>query len=712
LKVAHRRQDETRNVLFIGPDRADFDAIKNCLAGHRERPIRAHWEVKLGPALASLEKKTFEAILLALPKSDGLHALRALQAAAPRAPIVILASAEDEPARAALRWGARDFLIRGHLEARPLSRTLETLIDRKSVEEALFAEKERAQITLNSIGDAVLCTDTFGCVTYLNPVAEQMTGWSRSEAENQPASDVFRIIDGVTREPVRDPFQLAIRHDKAMALMANSVLVRRDGFESGIEDSVAPIHDRNGKVTGAVVVFRDVSEARALALKMSHLAQHDFLTELPNRVLFDDRLTQAIAMARRHQRQLAVLYLDCDNFKQINDSLGHGTGDLLLQSIAKRLVAATRNSDTVSRHGGDEFVILLSEVETAEDARFCARKIIKALAMPHRIGQHDLHVTASIGTAVYPTDGRNSESLIRCADVALYEAKQGGGNTHRPYRRRMKAHNAQRQSAEGGLLRALEKEQFRLHYQPWVNLATGTVKGAEALIRWNHPDRGVVAPAEFVPMAEESGLIVPIGRWVLREACRQARAWRAAGLGAVRIAVNVSAVEFRSASFLENVTDLLAEYALEAGALELELTETVLMQDTETASGSLRALTDIGIRLTLDDFGTGYSSLSYLKRFPISTLKIDRSFVKEVSSDADSKTLVATIIAMGKSLGKTVIAEGIETEDQLDVLRDLSCDEGQGYHFSRPLPANDFATYLTAWQGAVPPLLANGGDAR
>ena len=702
MSLTSGRQDGIRNVLFIGPDRTDFDAIKHCLSREKLPAMRVDWQRDLASALTSLEKGRFAAILLDLflPDSRGLATLEAVQAAAPQAPIMVIASPADEPtARSAVKSGARDYLIKGRLEVRHFAHTLENLIDRKSTEDALFAEKERAEVTLNSIGDAVLCTDISGRVTFLNVIAEKMTGWSREDAAGHPATDVFHIIDGATRQPAPDPLQLAIRHDKPVALTTNCILIRRDGFEWAIEDSVAPIHDRSGQVTGAVVVFHDVSEARAMSLKMSHLAQHDFLTDLPNRALFNDRLTQAIAMARRHQRQLGVLFLDCDNFKEINDSLGHTIGDLLLQSVAKRLVSAVRNSDTVSRQGGDEFVILLSELESDEDAGLCARKIIRSLAMPHRIGQHDLHLTASIGVAIYPTDGRNGETLIKCADMALYEAKESGHNTYRSFRRHMKARAIERQSVEGSLLQALERDEFRLHYQPRVKLATGAIAGVEALVRWNHPERGLVPPAEFVPVAEDCGLIVPIGRWVLREACRQAVQWRNAGLGHGTIAVNVSAVEFRSAAFLEGVTGLLAEGLLDARVLELELTESVLMQDTEITSGSLQALTELGVRLTLDDFGTGYSSLSYLKRFPISTLKIDRSFVRELSSNAGDKTLVAAIISMGRSLGQTVIAEGIETEDQLEVLRGLGCDEGQGFHFCRPLPADDFTTYLKATRG-------------
>ena len=700
------RPQASRRVLFVGPERADCDALGRALSTDGLPSMTVEWQREIAGAFELLAGTAFDAILLdlSLVEGDGRQTLEAIKGASPRSVVIVIASPENEAAaRLAVKAGARDYLIRGRLDVRPLSRTLEGMIDRKLINDALFAENERAEVTLNSIGDAVLCTDVSGRVTYLNLIAEKMTGWSREAAIGHPTAEVFHIVDGATREPARDPLHLAILYDKPMALTKDCVLVRRDGFETPIEDSVAPIHDRQGLVTGAVVVFHDVSEARALALQMSHLAQYDYLTDLPNRVLFIDRLNQAIAMARRHQRLLAVLFLDLDNFKDVNDSLGHAIGDLLLQSVAKRMVAVARSSDTVSRQGGDEFVVLLSELQDAEDAALCAGKIVRALAMPHRVGQHDLHVTASVGVAIYPADGRNAETLVKGADTALYEAKEAGGNTYRTFRREMKSRAVEGQTIESGLLRALERDEFRLHYQPRVNLATGAMAGVEALIRWDHPERGLVPPAEFVPMAEDSGLIVPIGRWVLRQACRQAVVWQHAGLGTVPMAINVSAIEFRSANFVDGVTAVFAEHASNAVTLELELTESVLMTDTEAVGGSLRALTDLGVRLTLDDFGTGYSSLSYLKRFPISTLKIDRSFVQELAKGADDRALVAAIIAMGRSLGQTVIAEGIETEAQVEVLRELGCDEGQGYYFSRPLPAEDFTTYLAASRGRAQP---------
>jgi diguanylate cyclase (GGDEF)-like protein len=479
-----------------------------------------------------------------------------------------------------------------------------------------------------------------------------------------------------------------------VGLTVNCVLIRRDGFESAIEDSAAPIHDRAGRVIGAVIVFHDVSAARAMSIQMTHSAQHDLVTNLPNRLLLNDRISQAIALAHRQKRPLAVLFLDLDRFKYINDSLGHAAGDKLLQSVAKRLLAGVRGSDTVSRQGGDEFIILLSEISHPEDAATSARKILLSVSAPHSIGGQDLHIDGSMGISVYPGDGEDAETLIKNADMAMYHAKESGRNNFQFFKAEMNRKAVERQFLEGSLRRALEREEFLLHYQPKVNLDTGEITGVEALVRWQQPERGLIPPAQFVPIAEDCGLIVKIGRWVLREACRQGRAWQDAGLPPLPIAVNVSAVEFRHKDFVESVRTILSETGLEARYLELEVTEGVLMDDAESTASVLRELKMMGVHLAVDDFGTGYSSLSYLRQFPIDVLKIDRSFVNQITADPDDSTIVNAIINMGKSLKHLVVAEGIETQLQRAYLQTQSCAEGQGYLFSRPLAAAQFAQLL------------------
>jgi diguanylate cyclase (GGDEF)-like protein len=442
------------------------------------------------------------------------------------------------------------------------------------------------------------------------------------------------------------------------------------------------------------MVFHDVSMARAVSLRMSYLAQHDGLTELPNRILLNDRLAQSMALMKRRKQKLALLFLDVDHFKHINDSLGHAVGDRLLQSVAKRLQACVRSSDTVSRQGGDEFVILLSQVMHAQDAGISAEKILLALSKPHRIDDHEIHVTASIGIVTYPDDGTEAEVLLKNSDFAMYQAKDSGRNNYQFFKADLNVSAIARQSVENGLRHAIERGEFVLHYQPKVNLATGAISGVEALIRWNHPQRGLLHPSQFMSVAEESGLIVPIGRWVMNEGCRQAKAWQDAGLPPMQMAINVSAVELRSKEFVEGVRTVLRETGLDPSCLELELTETFLMHDAKSTALVLETLKGMGVQLALDDFGTGYSSLSYMRRFPIDTLKIDQSFVRNLATDSEDASIVSAVINMGSSLHMRVVAEGIETKEQRDLLHAAACDLGQGFFFSKAVSATDFEALL------------------
>jgi diguanylate cyclase (GGDEF)-like protein/PAS domain S-box-containing protein len=697
MKMLMNTSHPDDRVLLVEDNPADAKLVREALTDTRFGPFHIEWVRNLSDGLNRLGKGGIEAVLadLRLPDSEGIETLDRLVLAAPRVPILVISGLDDEGiALRTIQHGARDYVAKGHLDSYTLSRSLRNMIDRKKAEDTLFDEKERAQVTLNSIGDAVLCTDSSGNVTFMNIVAEQLTGWSREEASGHPLGDVFQILDRVTRQPVRNPMDMAVSQNKTVSLTPNCVVVRRDGHESAIEDSAAPIHDRDGHGTGAVIVFHDVSAARIMSLEMAHLAQHDVLTGLPNRMLLDDRISNAITLAARHGRKVAVLFLDLDGFKHINDSLGHSIGDKLLQSIAKRLLECVRGSDTVSRQGGDEFVILLSEVEQSEDAAITARRTLKAVAGPHSIGPHDLHVTTSIGISVYPDDGLDAETLIKNADTSMYQAKENGHQTYQFFKPIMNVRAVERQSVEANLRRALERQEFALHYQPKINLRTGNITGAEALIRWTHPTRGPVSPAEFIPIAEDCGLILPIGKWVLREACKQAQAWLDAGLPLGTIAVNISAMEFRDENFLEAVFAILEETALDPKSLELELTESVLMKHAESTESILNKLRARGVLLAVDDFGTGYSSLSYLSKFSVDTLKIDQSFVRQITNAPGNTTIMTSIISMGRTLDLRVIAEGVETREELRFLQAHQCEEAQGYYFSRPLVASQFAMLL------------------
>jgi len=431
-----------------------------------------------------------------------------------------------------------------------------------------------------------------------------------------------------------------------------------------------------------------------MARAIADLAQQDALTGLPNRRLLNERLSQAVALARRRGVQLAILFLDLDRFKNVNDSLGHEVGDKLLRSVSQRLISSVRSSDTVSRQGGDEFVLLLSDVAHGSDAAFAAQKVIDALATPHNIDNQDLHITGSIGISLYPNDGQDAETLLKNADTAMYHAKDRGPNSFQFFKPDMNIRAVERQRIEADLRRALTKREFILHYQPKLNLATGDLTGAEALIRWMHPERGMIRPMQFVPIAEDSGFIVPIGRWVMQEACNQARTWIDAGLPPTPVSVNISALEFRDKDFLDHVVEVLDQTRLDAHFLELELTESVLMQHAKSTASVLKALKDIGVQIAIDDFGTGYSSLSYLRQFPIDVLKIDRSFVHEITAHPDRTPIVSAVISMGRGLKHRVVAEGVETRSQMMFLRASGCGEGQGHYFSEPVAADQFASML------------------
>ncbi len=681
-------------VLLVESDEGIASGIGEAFKQAEGASYDLEWVRNSTEALGYLPDKQVAAVLLgfSLPDDECMDSLSSLIAAAPEVPVLVLCGTErEELAKKAVSRGAQDYLLAGHLDTYSLTRALSKAIERKIVDDALYLERERAMVTLNSIGDAVLCTDVFGKITYLNAAAEVMTGWRREEAAGQPLREVFRIVDGTTRAVARDPMEMAVREDKTVGLTVDCVLIRRDGHEAAIEDSAAPIHDRSGHVIGAVIVFHDVSSARAMSLKMTHSAQHDVVTNLPNRLLLNDRISMSISMAHRQNRSVAVLFLDLDRFKYINDSLGHAIGDHLLQSVSRRLVAGLRGSDTVSRQGGDEFIILLSDISSEDDAAISARKILALLNAPHSVDQQELHINGSIGISVYPKDGEDAETLIKNADTAMYHAKELGRNNFQFFTKEMSLRAMERQSLEGDLRGALDRKEFFLHYQAKVNLDSGQITGVEALLRWRHPRRGLIAPAQFIAIAEDCGLIVPIGRWVLTEACRQARRWARAHLPMLPIAINVSALELQMDGFVHGIRSVLAETGMEARYLELELTEGVLMDDAEATISVFHELKSIGVRLAVDDFGTGYSSLSYLKQFPISVLKIDRSFIRQITHNPDDSRIVSAIISMGRSLNYQVVAEGVETKEQRKYLQSQHCTEGQGYLFSEPLSARRFA---------------------
>jgi diguanylate cyclase (GGDEF)-like protein len=445
---------------------------------------------------------------------------------------------------------------------------------------------------------------------------------------------------------------------------------------------------------GILLSLRILQQRRRTEERVNHIAFHDDLTALPNRLMLNQRLDQALSRHRRAGTKLAILFMDLDRFKVINDSLGHEAGDILLCRVADRLRAQSREGDTVARMGGDEFVVLMENHENMQDVSSCAQRLVEQLSAPYAIGHNDCHVTLSIGISVFPADGNDSQALLKAADVAMYRAKETGRNNYMYYSPSMNVHTVERLKLESDLRHALERGEFLLHYQPKVELTSGLITGIEALLRWKHPTRGLVPPMDFIPLAEETGLIVPIGEWVLATACARTKAWQDSGLTNLGVAVNLSARQFSDPMLLSKLTNIIRDSGLHPSSLELEITESVVMAHGEFAVAALEKLKSIGVRIAIDDFGTGYSSLAYLKRFPIDTLKVDRSFIRDIPADSGDKKITRAIIAMAHGLKLKVVAEGVETAEQLKYLRAQRCDAVQGYLFYRPLPEEEVTDAL------------------
>jgi diguanylate cyclase (GGDEF)-like protein/PAS domain S-box-containing protein len=528
--------------------------------------------------------------------------------------------------------------------------------------------------------------------TYVNEGAKRQTGYSQTELMQMTPIDIRKdaTLEGVKK--ILQPLLAGVLH----SLTYESVHRHKDGHDTPVEIFLQFIR-QEGQTPRFLAIATDISERKAAQEQIEFLAFHDALTRLPNRLLAKDHLHQAVLAAERENTKVALLFIDLDNFKTINDSLGHVIGDGLLKAVAVRLRECLSDADTLSRQGGDEFLIILNHVRDTESVSLVAEKILERIAEPFEIDQHELSISLSIGIAVYPDDGKDFDTLLKQSDTAMYQAKDCGRNTYRFHTDQMNIDAMEHLRMRNGLRRALANGEFVLHYQPQISLASGAVIGAEALIRWNHPELGMVAPGRFISVAEDTGLIVPMGDWVLREACRQSVAWRKAGLPELLMAVNLSAVQFKRGDVLKSVTQALAESGLEPALLELELTESILIKDTEKVLATVRQLKSLGIKLSIDDFGTGYSSLSYLKQFDVDKLKIDQSFVRNMVDDPNDAAIVRAIIQMAQGLNLTTIAEGVEDERQLALLRLQHCDEVQGYHFARPMPADQFESFISGF---------------
>ena len=602
-------------------------------------------------------------------------------------PSCIITIAED----ITLRKQAEEALQNAHneLEQKVMERTGELRESNRMLEQELL-ERQAVENRLRLLGkffantnEAVLITD--------------------SQARIMEVNDAFTRITGFEKEEVigkRPTVLRSYRNSKRNHMQIWKSILRNGGWQGELWDrrkngeiypvwlSIGPVRDDANAVSHYVAIASDISAMKKTEERLEHLAHHDSLTNLPNRVLFSDRLMQAVALARRNKKMIAVMLLDLDRFKEVNDTLGHRLGDQLLVEVSRRLRYGIREADTISRLGGDEFAVILSEISDIGSAAQIAQHFIYTVSEPFEIEGHEIYITTSIGITIYPADSDDVEPLLKNADTAMYYAKSRGKNNFQFFTNEMNRRIIEKLFIESKLRHALEQKEFQLYFQPQVETKTGYIVGMEALLRWINPELGDMPPSKFIPVAEDTGLIIPIGEWIIQEACRQARAWQEEGLPMLNLSINLSARQFHKQTIIETISGLLKETGFDPHQLELEITESVIMQDVDENIETLRRLKDLGLRLSIDDFGTGYSSLNYLKRFPIDVLKIDQSFVMDITSDPENSSVVSAIIALAHSLNLKVIAEGVETAEQLDFLKERGCNEVQGYYFSKPIPGH------------------------
>ena len=668
-------------VLVLEDNPGDLRLLREMVADAGEMRFQLSAVSRLMEALEVLDGEPYDLILadLNVPDSNGLDTFQSLQQRAPDTPVILVTGNTDEStALAAVANGAQDYLIKDGLDARALTRAMMYAVERNRVEQ----ERRQLVAILEATTDVVWTISPDGQIRFLNQAGHATLGLS-------PGASIDRVnlmdhFAAWAAQVVREEaIPSAIRDG---VWLGETALLGPDGAEIPVSQIIIAHRSSSGRLLFLSTIARDIRERKKAEERLARLAQFDALTGLPNRDLFRDRLTQAMQRARRHERLLALLFIDLDNFKDVNDTLGHSAGDQLLKEIGRRLEHCLRSQDTVARLGGDEFTVLIEDLASIDQLQVVLDKLLHELSVGVPLGGTEVFVTASIGATLYPIGDADTESLLKQADAAMYQAKSNGRNNYQFYSHELQIRIAQRLALANDLRRAVERGELMLEYQPQVDVVTGSVTCVEALVRWNHPRDGLISPAVFIPIAEQTGQIGAIGDWVLRTACRQCGNWQAAGLPKARISVNVSARQFRLTNMVQVVRSALAEARLEANALELEITEGLMMENLNAAEGVLRELKEMGVTLAVDDFGTGYSSLAYLKHLPLHCLKIDRSFVRDLPQDADSAAIARSILAMAHHLNLSVVAEGVETQAQYDFLVDEGCDAVQGFLLARPLP--------------------------
>jgi len=630
--------------------------------------------------------------------------------------IVVSGDVSIDSAISALRRGAYDFLRKPYEPDELLLKVENALIKRRLEKEnkvmnLQLGESERwYRYMVNSSPDIIYMLDANGRFTFLNDRVEPLLGYRKENLIGQHYSALIYLEDMESARYILNEKRFGDRASRNMELRVRhnieSKLHTLEFSSFGMYEESRT--DQPARHVGTYGVAKDVTERKKAEQIISYQAYHDQLTGLANRMLFKDHLDLAIAQAKRNQKMLAVMFLDMDRFKVVNDTLGHVIGDSLLKKVASRLKGCIRDGDTLARQGGDEFTLLLPQIDDREDVMRTAEKIIKSFDVPFQIDGHELYVSISIGIALYPVDGESIDTLIKNADIAMYDSKAKGRNRYQFYSGSMNVSFAEKLSIEMQMRKAIDRQEFQVFYQPQISVSTGRISGMEALVRWSSPLHGSLSPLEFIPLAEETGLILSIGEFVLRSTCKQAMLWKNAGLPPLRMAVNISSQQIEQDGFCDYISQLLQEYHLDGSMLELEVTESTLLNDGEHIIAKLKMLASMGIKIALDDFGTGYSSLSYLQKFPIDTLKIDQSFVRGLPGDPNNVSIVTAICAMAQGLKMNLIAEGVEKSDQFKFLHSLNCNEAQGFLFSKPLPGNEMTGLLMRNGPLAPPAFYSG----
>ena len=694
MSIPHIRENtltrETLKILLVDDDEEDYIITKDILSEAKGVRFDLHWENTYKNALSILSENQFDICLFDynLGEKTGLELLQEAVKKGYKGPIIILTGQDDhEIDNEAIKTGASDYLIKEQISPTLIERSIRHALERKRSEDALITAKEYAENLINSSIDMVIATNKDKMITEFNPAAQIIFGYSKQDVLYQPISLLFAHFKEWQH------INRILEQDKVFS--GEVIKKKKNGETFHTYLSASVLRNLKGHETGIIAITRDITRQKRLESQLFYNAYHDALTGLPNRTHFTNHLERLIERTRTNRgNSFAVLFLDIDRFKVINDSLGHTIGDKLLISVAERLKECMRHNDIVARFGGDEFVILLDEINGSACTKSIAEKILKRLKEPFCLDGHTVFTSSSIGIVLCDEYYDRPEDIMRDADTVMYRAKSNGKSNYVMFDKEMHSHAIKVLHLEADLQKAITNNEFIMHYQPIVSLADGKIVGTESLIRWEHPQRGLVSPKEFIPLAEETGMIEPIGRWVIKEALSQSKIWCDSGYSNLFVSVNVSARQFKNHNLTESIQRILDETGMHVRNFSLEITESTVMEDMDRSIKTLKELREIGVKIMLDDFGTGFSSINNLRFLPVDGIKIDLSLTKDIATNSDAATIAKAIVSMAHGLNKKVIAEGVETEAQIDFLRSHNCNLAQGYFFGKPMPAHEFFKLL------------------